>query len=869
MSPTKTMASRTVCDWPVLTRYDQDHLRRIALPLGGIGTGTISLGGRGNLQDWEIMNRPAKGFTPRNTFFALYAKAEDQPAVTRVLEGVLDELELDGAHGSTVPNHGLPRFRTCSFEAAYPFGQAVLDDKDVPVSVRLGGFNPLVPGDSDISGIPAAVLRFELTNKTDRTVKASVCGSLENFIGSDGNSGAPNHNRNVFRHQPGVGNDPGVRGMYMYSDGVDPLAEQYGTICLATTEPDVSYSEAWQGWAIKHGWGERLTNFWRMFSETGRLVTNDDRSEQAPVASLAASVELDPYATRTLTFLITWHFPNRQSWDILIKPKVPQANTSCCGGGICVCEPVERVGNYYTTRYSDAWDAAVVTAERLEELEGATIQFVKTFMDTDVPPVVQEAALYNISTLRSQTCFRIEDGHFLGWEGSNAHDGSCHGSATHVWNYESATGFLFGDLARNMRDAEFRYGVTEEGLLNHRLMLPLHRAQEFGVAAADGQCGTIMRLYREWRLSGDDEFLRELWPAAVRALSFCWQEGGWDADQDGVAEGCQHVTYDIEFHGPNPLSGIWYLGALRAMNEMAAYLGEDTLADMCRELFNYGSRWMDENLFNGEYYEQEIRPFDPQLIAPGLQTGEGAVNQQEPEVQLGSGCLTDQLIAQMVAALIGLGDLVDPEHVQRTLQSIRKYNYRADTYEAFNHMRSFVMNDEPSLVICSYPKGDKPAFPFPYYSEAMNGMEYAAAVHMLLVDMTEEGLQVIRDIRSRYDGRKRNPFNEQECGYHYVRSMASWGAILAWTGFQYDGVRHTMTFKSAAERTRWFWSNGSAWGSFEQSPEDEGTVIKLTVMRGMLTLNKLGIKGLGHVDYPASKRLSAGESIADKLVRPI
>ena len=55
--------------WPSLRTYTGRHLRRIALPLGGIGTGTVSLGGRGNLRDWEIVNRPAKGFHPGTAFF--------------------------------------------------------------------------------------------------------------------------------------------------------------------------------------------------------------------------------------------------------------------------------------------------------------------------------------------------------------------------------------------------------------------------------------------------------------------------------------------------------------------------------------------------------------------------------------------------------------------------------------------------------------------------------------------------------------------------------------------------------------------------------------------------------------------------------
>src|SRR4051794_12125347 len=131
--------------WPVLTRYDSEHLARIALPLGGIGTGTVSLGGRGDLRDWEIVNRPAEGVTPANSFFAIRVQPEGGEPVTRVLEGPLDLATYEGAFGSAARNHGLPRFRDCAFEAAYPFGQVLLADAEVPVTVRLQAFNPLIP----------------------------------------------------------------------------------------------------------------------------------------------------------------------------------------------------------------------------------------------------------------------------------------------------------------------------------------------------------------------------------------------------------------------------------------------------------------------------------------------------------------------------------------------------------------------------------------------------------------------------------------------------------------------------------------------------------------------------------------------------
>ena len=161
--------------WPVLHTYDQNHLARIALPIGGIGTGTISLGGRGDLRDWEIMNHPAKGFNPGGCFFAVNIQTPGGDSITRVLEGQIDPANYEGASGCPIPNHGLPRFRHCNFEAAYPFGQVLLSDPEVPVNVKLQAFNPLIPTDPDLSGIPCGVFRYTLQNQTDQPLIVSVC----------------------------------------------------------------------------------------------------------------------------------------------------------------------------------------------------------------------------------------------------------------------------------------------------------------------------------------------------------------------------------------------------------------------------------------------------------------------------------------------------------------------------------------------------------------------------------------------------------------------------------------------------------------------------------------------------------------------
>ena len=827
------MALKGSRDWPVLTSYDQDHLARIALPLGGIGTGTVALGGRGDLRDWEVVNRPAKGFKPKHAFFALWAKPKGGEAVTRCIEGALQP-PYEGSHGSTEANHGLPRFRQCSFLAAYPFGQVLLSDPDVPLDVRIEGFNPLIPADVERSSIPVAVLRFVLVNRSAKAVAASVCGSLENFIGSDGARGKPSGNVNRF---PASG---GIQGIAMSSKGVDKASEQWGTIALATTaKRGVTHRTAW----ADVSWGDTLLDFWDDFSDDGKLKNRKAGGVDSPTGSVAVSLTVPARSEKAVTFLLTWHFPNRQTWT-------PVEAERCCGNP-------NTIGNHYTTQYKDAWDAAKRTAASLKRLEADTVSFVRSFCSSDLPDAVKEAALCNLSTLRSQTVFRTPDGRFFGWEGTSDQGGCCHGSCTHVWNYEHATGFVFGDIGKSMRDTEFARRTTARGLMSFRCHLPIERATEQGKAAADGQMGCLMRLYREWQLSGDDAFLRRLWPQARKALEFCWVPGGWDADQDGVMEGCQHNTMDVEYYGPNPQMGAWYLGALRACEEMARYLGETGFARQCRELFEWGSAWLDANLFNGAYYEHDILPpLKPDRIADGLRLGRGDLEQ--PDFQLGAGCLVDQLVGQFTAHVCGLGHLLEPSHVRKTLRSIMRHNFQRGLHGHFNHLRSFALNDESALLMATYPLGRRPKRPFPYFNEVMTGFEYAAAVHMLYEGQIASGIECIAAIRARYDGKRRSPFDEAECGHHYARAMASWAAVPALTGFQYSGVTKSLTFAAAEKPTRWFWSTGYAWGTVHQRPRKKGIAVELSVLHGRLAVKRLELVGVGAIELPRAKRVAEG-----------
>ena len=843
------MAARKQTDWPVLTHYDQDHLSRIALPLGGIGTGTVSLGGRGNLHDWEIMNGPAKGFSPDNCFFALYAKPAGGEAVARCLEGPIPVESYQGQSGCVAPSHGYPRFRNCSFDAAYPFGQIHLSDPDVPVNVTLKAFNPLIPADADGSGIPMAVLRFKLTNTTNKNVKAAVCGSLPNLVGSSGTAIQGNGTSLVTTERGGkkinrYRESGRLRGVVMTNKGLSPKAASWGTVALSTTSPgNVTYRTGW----TDRGWNHYRWQFWQDLLEDGALDNPPPKQRDQRMASVNIQVSLPPRGSKEVEFLLTWHFPNRTGWNSKTDdndvPEVP-------------------VGNYYTEQYKDAWDVAAKTRPQLAKLEAKTVEFVESFCSADLPQVIKEAALNNLSTLRSQTVFRTPDGRLYGWEGCSDCNGCCHGSCTHVWNYEQSTAFLFGELAQTMREVEFMHAVADNGKMSFRVELPIANEKGQGKAAADGQMGCLMKLYRDWQLSGDDEALKAMWPKAKAALAFCWVEGGWDADQDGVMEGCQHNTMDVEYYGPNPQMTGWYLGALRAAEEMAAYLGDDAFAEKCRALFKSGSAWMDTHLFNGDYYEHEIRlPGKKTVIADGLAVG----NPRTKDWQLGGACLVDQLVGQYMSHVCGLGYLHNRTKVRKTLKSIHAFNFKKSMHDHMNCMRTYSLQEESATLMASYPYGKRPDKPFPYFTEVMTGFEYTAAIGMLYEGQTRIGMELIQAIRDRYDGRKRSPFNEAECGHHYARAMAAWAAMLALTGFQYSAVEKTMTF--AAKPGRHFWSTGYAWGTCSLKEAAKSYKVELNVQHGRVAIQTLKLAGQGETALPKARTLRAGQALKIKVAR--
>ncbi len=146
-----------------------------------------------------------------------------------------------------------------------------------------------------------------------------------------------------------------------------------------------------------------------------------------------------------------------------------------------------------------------------------------------------------------------------------------------------------------------------------------------------------------------------------------------------------------------------------------------------------------------------------------------------------------------IARMCGLEDPVDAAKTKSHLMAVHKYNLKKDLSDHANPQRpAYALGNEGGLLLCTWPKGGKLSLPFVYSDEVWTGIEYQVASHLMLMGHVEEGLEIIRECRDRYDGRIRNPFNEYECGHWYARAMSSYGCLQGLTGVRYDAVDQTL-----------------------------------------------------------------------------
>ncbi|MBW2422560.1 MAG: hypothetical protein JRH19_28845, partial [Deltaproteobacteria bacterium] len=519
-------------------------------------------------------------------------------------------------------------------------------------------------------------------------------------------------------------------------------------------------------------------------------------------------------------------------------PKCDPAEEDCCDS------PFYKP--WYACHFKSLEDLTGYWRRNVEPLREESALFRDTFYDTTLPAEVVEAVAANLTILKSPTVLRQAGGKLWCFEGCSDGSGCCHGSCTHVWNYAQAIPHLFPDLERTLRETEFHESQNDEGHQTFRSALPIRPVAHTYHAASDGQLGGIMKVYRDWRISGDTEWLRGIWPEVKQSLEYCIRT--WDPRGRGVLEEPHHNTYDIEYWGPEGHCSSFYLGALVTAAEMGEALGEDV--SRYRELAGKGRTVLEEELFNGEYFYQKIQtegldatfhPLDSSANGPGYADIIEALNTEGPKYQYGTGCLSDGILGFWIARVSGLDEeLVDRAKVKSNLAAIYRYNLKRDLSDHSNPQRpSYAMGKEGGLLLCTWPRGGALAIPFVYSDEVWTGIEYQVASHLMMEGLVDEGLDIVQVCRDRYDGRVRNPFNEYECGHWYARALSSYGLLQGLTGARYDAVEGTLYIDSRVGDFKSFLCTATGFGSVGLK---DGKPF-LAVKRGTIDVKRVMVSG--------------------------
>jgi hypothetical protein len=361
---------------------------------------------------------------------------------------------------------------------------------------------------------------------------------------------------------------------------------------------------------------------------------------------------------------------------------------------------------------------------------------------------------------------------------------------------------LFPDLERSLRETEFFYSQDARGHQVFRADLPIRPLIDHAFhAAADGQLGGIMKVYRDWRISGATDWLSRYWPQVRQSLQYCIDT--WDPDHEGWLVEPHHNTYDIEFWGPDGMCTSIYLGALVAAVRMGNALGEDV--ELFSTLVDRARTRLEEDLYNGEYFRQQVRwqglragnpvTASAQSLDGGAYSPEAVelLQREGPKYQYGNGCLADGILGAWLAEMCGLGAILAQEKVASHLRAVYQHNMRHDLSAHANPQRpGYALGKEGGLLLCTWPHGGALTLPFVYSDEVWTGIEYQVASHLISQGYLAEGLDIVRTARSRYDGRVRNPFDEYECGHWYARALSSYALLSACSGARYDAVEQVL-----------------------------------------------------------------------------
>lgn len=812
-----------------------DALEHIGMPVAGIGSGSVLLGGDGRLWCWDIFNQPHEGIVPNPAKVDLWPgrRLSDRdgsnylnpPKMTSPwnLEQGLS-LTIDGK----VRKLGKDGFAQLRMTGEYPIGTLELSDPGCPLTAAIDSFSPFIPLAYDDSSLPCAIQEITLRNDSDAPIEAELSAVLEN--------GA------LKLFKPGAGDKknpaPVVADALRRRTASAQLAGG-ALACGGASLPDGSLP------ADFASRGDAGTLAVAMLGEGARADAVPDAAlADKQLMTVRRKITVPAKGEAKASVIFAWHFPG-------VHPAM---------------RSMANPRRWYAEKFTDAAAVATHVAKELPRLSRETHLFHDTWYGTEagpdrgtLPHWLLERSLWTVTTLTTNGSYRLTGDRFWGWEGT----GSCAGTCTHVWHYGQSAGRLFPQLEIDLRErTDFTPGAMgKNGAIGFRGSF--NRSP-----AIDGQSGILLRCYREHLSDPSGLFLKRNWDKIKLATEFLIQfEGQGKKENDGVPTGRMENTLDAQWAGEVPwLVGI-YLAGLTASEEMANQVGDQAFAHKCHSILEKG-RIAYAGYFDPkhEYYTARCTP------------------EQMKPIHIGPGCHIDMCLGDAWLAQLNLPPIGKPDQLRASMGSLYRYNFCPDM-GAFRDSvknpqhkgRLYALGGEAGLVMCTWPFEPLPDTskrgPFLYFQECMSGFEHAAAALMVSLAKDEndplltEGLAVSRAVHDRYAADKRNPYNEIECSDHYARAMASYGVFVAACGFHCDAQKGLLRFdpKIRPDDCAMPFVGAGAWGRFAQTRTRDGFKAQLEVRHGQTKVARLEVRAPGAKDRAWTVKVD-GRTVPAKAV---
>lgn len=770
------------------------NLKFIGMPINGICTGQVYLGGDGTLWRWNITGqRNVKKENPKGPRYMAPEEANSplNQGFAIQVDGVIRTLDANG-------------FDNVVFTNQYPMAKVDYKDKNCAVDVALQAYTPFIPLNRDDSSQPVIVMKYTLTNNSDAEKEATIAGWIPHLF--EGNLVDQINAKKVFAYNE----LEEISTVECYAKVGATRKDEYGAMALGLLSNDKPSVVNLVVDTSRKG---------AMFWPAGRKFKNGDISEQnyesQMCGALGQKVLLKPGEAKTISFVLAWH--------------IPMTNYDKAFG----VNPKNKIyaPNHYASLSSSATDAASQLAKKEVSLHNDTQKWTDTWYDSTLPYWFLERTFLTVNCVQTEMGQRVAQTenfpeHYNFFEGVRC----CPGNCTHVFHYAQGLSRIFPAIERECRD-KIEYGLgfhADTGLMQHR-----HSHSKFG-DAIDGNCGTILRVYREHQMTSDYRFLESIWQRTKLSMEHVIEK--WDADEDGMLKGSQHNTLDEPWFGQVHWLINLYHASLKAAAVMARKMNEPSLAARYDGIVAKGATAMVALLWRDDFGYFIHKP------GPGEKEKHGSTN----------GCHIDQILGDSWLHNVGIDSVLPKDKIKQSLESLWKYNFTPDVggfREKITEGRWYAGEGDAGLVMSSFPfgkiepKSGKKSYAG-YLNECMTGFEWQVSAHMIWEGMVEKGLAIGKAINDRYQPELRNPYNEIECSDHYSRAMASYGAYLAMCGYQYDGPDGKLAFgpKMQQENFRAAFTTAQSWGSFSQKREGNQQSASLDIRYGTLELQEFTLE---------------------------